>query len=102
MATVLRESPGLSEVQRDHLRTTRSTGEDLLGLISNISYVARLENSSSSLRYRLFSLRAVVEAAADTMATTAQKDDLEVCLVSNLTNELRGSLATATVSSRCY
>jgi signal transduction histidine kinase len=90
LATVLRESPGLSEVQREHLQTIQSSGEDLLGLINNILDVARLENSSVSLERTPFNLREVVEAALDTMAATAQKKGLEVCLVSSFKTDPPG------------
>ena len=90
MATVLRESPGLSEVQREHLQTIQSNGEYLLGLINNILDVARLENSSVSIEHQPFSLRAVVEAALDTMAATAQKKDLEICLISSFATDPPG------------
>lgn len=90
LATVLRESPGLTEVQREHLQTIQSSGEDLLGLINNILDVARLENSSVSLERTPFSLREVVEAALDTMASTAQKKGLEVCLISSFKSDPPG------------
>lgn len=90
LATVLRESPGLSEVQREHLQTIQSSGEDLLGLINNILDVARLENSSVSLERTPFSLREVTEAALDTMASTAQKKGLEICLISPFTDDPPG------------
>ena len=90
MATVLRESPGLSEVQREHLQTIQSSGEDLLGLINNILDVARLENSSVSLERTPFSLREVTEAALDTMASSAQKKGLEICLISAFTSDPPG------------
>jgi signal transduction histidine kinase len=90
LATVLRESPGLSEVQREHLQTIQSSGEDLLGLINNILDVARLENSSVSLERTPFSLREVTEAALDTMASAAQKKGLEICLISPFTDDPPG------------
>ena len=36
LAAVLEASPGLTSVQKEHLRTIISSGEDLLGLINNI------------------------------------------------------------------
>lgn len=86
----MRESPGLTEVQREHLQTIQSSGEDLLGLINNILDVARLENSSVTLERTPFQIRDVVEAALDTMAASAQKKHLELCLISSFKTDPPG------------
>lgn len=87
---MLRESPGLSEVQREHLQTIQSSGEDLLGLINNILDVSRLENSSVTLERTPFAVRDVVEAALDTLASSAQTKNLEVCLISSFKSDPPG------------
>lgn len=87
---MLRESPGLSEVQREHLQTIQSSGEDLLGLINNILDVSRLENSSVTLERTPFAIRDVVEAALDTLASSAQTKNLEVCLISSFKSDPPG------------
>lgn len=72
------------------MQTIQSSGEDLLGLINNILDVARLENSSVSFERTPFSLREVTEAALDTMASSAQKKGLEICLISAFTDDPPG------------
>ena len=79
---MLEASSGLSEVQREHLRTIISSGEDLLGLINNILDHSKLESGSVSLESIPFNLREVVEGALDSVAAMAQKKDLEICLIS--------------------
>lgn len=78
---MLEASPGLSQVQREHLRTIILSGEDLLGLINNILDLSRLESSSVTLEHIPFSLRDLVEGSLDILATVAQKKDLEICLI---------------------
>ena len=82
LAAVLEASSGLSDVQREHLRTITSSGEDLLGLINNILDHSRLESASVTLEEIPFTLRDVVEGALDSVAAVAQKKDLELCLIS--------------------
>jgi signal transduction histidine kinase len=78
---VLEASTGLSDVQREHLRTIISSGEDLLGLINNILDHSRLESGSVTLESIPFSCRDVVEGALDSVAAVAQKKNLELCLL---------------------
>lgn len=79
---MLEASSGLSDVQREHLRTIISSGEDLLGLINNILDHSRLESGSVTLESIPFTLREVVEGALDSVAAVAQKKNLEICLIS--------------------
>ncbi|KAL7415779.1 hypothetical protein BDY24DRAFT_382205, partial [Mrakia frigida] len=60
LAAVLEDSEGLNSVQRDHLATIRSSGEDLQTLISNVLDYSRLESGSmqkSNLELLSFPLR---------------------------------------------
>ncbi|KAK4686974.1 hypothetical protein P7C73_g3144, partial [Tremellales sp. Uapishka_1] len=82
LASVLEASPGLSAVQREHLRTILSSGEDLLGLINNILDHSRLESRSVVLERIPFSLREVIETALDSLAFVAQGKGLDVGLIS--------------------
>jgi signal transduction histidine kinase len=82
LAAVLEMSHGLSPVQREHLRTIISSGEDLLGLINNILDHSRLESGSVTLERIPFTLRDVVESGLDTVAAVGQKKGLELCLIS--------------------
>ncbi|ORY33753.1 hypothetical protein BCR39DRAFT_519071 [Naematelia encephala] len=92
LATVLQASPGLSEVQREHLRTISNSGEDLLGLINNLLDHSRLESGSVTLERIPFTLREVTEGVLDTIAVIAQKKDLEVCLVNSFMTDPPGLL----------
>lgn len=87
LAAVLEASPGLSGVQREHLRTIISSGEDLLGLINNILDHSKLENGSVTLERIPFTLRDVIESGLDTIAAVAQKKNLEVSLVNGITSD---------------
>ena len=80
----------MSDVQREHLRTIISSGEDLLGLINNILDHSRLESGSVTLETIPFSLRDVVEGALDSVAAVAQKKDLEVCLINDFDTDPPG------------
>lgn len=82
LSAVLEASPGLSTVQREHLRTIISSGEDLLGLINNVLDFAKLESHSVELERIPFNLRDVTEGALDIIASIAQKKGIEVCLIS--------------------
>ena len=93
LSAVLEASPGLSTVQREHLRTIISSGEDLLGLINNVLDFAKLESHSVELERIPFNLRDVCEGALDIIASIAQKKGIEVCLTSPFTRDppaLRG------------
>jgi signal transduction histidine kinase len=90
LAAVLEAGQGLSSVQREHLRTIISSGEDLLGLINNILDHSRLESGSVTLERIPFSLRDVVEVALDTVAAVAQNKGLELCLISSFENDPPG------------
>ena len=92
LAAVLEASPGLSAIQREHLRTIISSGEDLLGLINNILDHSRLESNSVTLERIPFCLRDVVEAALDTVAPTAFNKNLEICLTSPFVDDPPGML----------
>ena len=81
LAAVLEASSGLSDVQREHLRTITSSGEDLLGLINNILDHSRLESGSVTLESIPFNLRDVCEGALDSVAAVAQKKGLELALL---------------------
>lgn len=70
-------------VQKEHLRTIISSGEDLLGLINNILDHSRLESHSVTLEHIPFVLRDLVESALDSVAAVAQKKDIEICLISS-------------------
>lgn len=90
LAAVLEAGQGLSPVQREHLRTIISSGEDLLGLINNILDHSRLESGSVTLERIPFSLRDVVEVALDTVAAIAQNKGLELCLISTYQDDPPG------------
>lgn len=81
---MLEASPGLTQVQKEHLRTIILSGEDLLALINNILDLSRLESQSVSLEHIPFNLRDLVEGALDVIATTAHKKDIEVSLISSV------------------
>jgi signal transduction histidine kinase len=87
LSAVLEASPGLSTVQREHLRTIIASGEDLLGLINNVLDFAKLESHSVELERIPFSLRDLCEGALDIIASIAQKKDIEVCLVSSIARD---------------
>ena len=87
LTAVVEASSGLSTVQREHLRTIASSGEDLLGLINNILDHSRLESDSVTLENIPFSLRDVTEAALDTIASMAQNKDIEIFLISPITED---------------
>lgn len=87
---MLEASSGLTEVQREHLRTISSSGEDLLGLINNILDHSRLESGSVTIEQIPFSLRDVVEGALDSIAAVAQKKNLEICLISSFKSDPPG------------
>lgn len=82
LSAVLEDSPGLSAVQREHLRTIENAGTDLLGLLNNILDFAKLESQSVELEHISFNLRDLVEGALDIIASIAQKKGIEVCLIS--------------------
>jgi signal transduction histidine kinase len=84
---VLEASPGLTAVQREHLRTIILSGEDLLGLINNILDLSRLESQSVTLEHIVFNIREIVEGSLDIIATTAHKKDIEVSLISPITSD---------------
>ena len=90
LAAVLEVSPGLSQVQREHLRTIISSGEDLLGLINNILDHSRLESGSVKLEKIPFSMRDVTETALGSIASIAYKKKLEICLITAVTHDPPG------------
>lgn len=90
LAAVLEASSGLTEVQREHLRTIISSGESLLSLINNILDHSRLESNSVTLERIKFSLREVVEDALDTVAPMAQNKGIEVCFTSSFKTDPPG------------
>ena len=87
LSAVLEASPGLSQVQREHLRTIISSGEDLLGLINNILDHSRLESGSVTLEQIPFDFRELAEDALDTVAAVAQKKDLELCMTTSVKDD---------------
>jgi signal transduction histidine kinase len=89
---VLEASTGLSEVQREHLRTIISSGEDLLELMNNILDHSRLESDPITLERVPFNLRDVVEGVLDTVAASAQKKGVEVCLLNLFTSDPPGMI----------
>lgn len=89
---MLEASPGLSEVQREYLRTIISSGEDLLELINNILDSSRLEQDTITLERVPFNLRDVVEGVLDTVAASAQKKGIEVCLKNLFANDPPGMI----------
>lgn len=90
LAAVLEASPGLSDVQREHLRTILSSSEDLLNLINNILDHSRIESGSVTPERIPFSLRDVVEDALDGMAAVAQKKQLEIYLTNSFKTDPSG------------
>lgn len=80
-------SPGLSQVQREHLRTIILSGEDLLSLVNDLLDVSRLESQSVTLEHIPFNLRDLVESALDVLAPVAHKKDVELCLISPITSD---------------
>ena len=85
-ATVLEDS-NLQPAQRENLSAIISSGNDLLGLISDILDQTRLETGDISPECEPFSLRTTVESALDSMAAIAQGKGLEIRLVNGIKDE---------------
>lgn len=92
LAAVLENSAGLTPVQREHLGTILTSGNDLLALISNILDHSKLESNSVLLEHIPFSVRDVVESALDTVAPVAQSKNVELTVLSIFRNDPPGLL----------
>lgn len=92
LAAVLENSASLTPVQREHLSTILTSGNDLLALISNILDHSKLESNSVVLEHIPFSVRDVVESALDTVAPVAQSKNVELTVLSIFRNDPPGLL----------
>lgn len=90
LAGVLEASSGLTAVQREHLQTITSSGQDLLALISNILDHSKLESNSVQLENIPFSVREVVESALDIIAPVAQSKNVELTVLTTLKSDPPG------------
>lgn len=84
LASVLEDSPGLNNMQREQLATIRTSGEDLKRIIGDLLDFSRLESGSVQVESIPFSLRDVVEAAIDGVATRCQTAGVEIVLLNSV------------------
>ncbi|KAL7415520.1 hypothetical protein BDY24DRAFT_381403 [Mrakia frigida] len=87
LAAVLEDSPGLNSVQREHLSTIRTSGEDLQTIISNLLDWSRLESGSLQAESIPFSLRDVIETTLESVATMCQTKGIEVLLANSVATD---------------
>ncbi len=85
-ATLLRWSFGeLSDRQRSYLDTINHSGEQLLGIINDILEFAKMSSGRSCLDISEFSLRALIETVFDQFQAIADKQEVQLSLVLEVT-----------------
>jgi signal transduction histidine kinase/CheY-like chemotaxis protein/HPt (histidine-containing phosphotransfer) domain-containing protein len=79
MAELLRDSP-LNAEQNEYARTIQASGEDLLGVVSDLLDSAKIEAGQMQLESIPFSPRDVIESVAEVVAVQAEAKNLDVAL----------------------
>ncbi|CED84462.1 multi-sensor hybrid histidine kinase [Phaffia rhodozyma] len=87
LVAVLEGSPGLSAPQKEHLHTIKDAGEDLQRLIEQVLDITRLESGSVEPETIDIDIRDVAESALDTIASAAQRKNLEVVYANRLAED---------------
>ena len=80
MTGLLLDTP-LDHTQRGFVETIRSSGNHLLLIINDILDLSKLDAGALELERSDFELRSVVDEAVDLVLPTANKKDLELCIV---------------------
>ena len=79
--TQLLENTELDDEQREFTRTINSSGHALLGIISDVLDISRIEAGMMRIEPAPFALSDLIEMTRDTIAGTARSKDLELRVV---------------------
>ncbi|MCA9757809.1 MAG: response regulator [Candidatus Eisenbacteria bacterium] len=80
MASLLRESEPLTDLQKDHVETIRASGQTLLALISDILDFSKIESDHMVLEETSVDLHDFIEETLEALAPIAWEKRLDLCV----------------------